>query len=245
MTQRRRDLWARTQDRLDGSCDDRLAFRPMNRAMLTVFLVGAGLLLAIPACDDPGVGDPCVPDQEYEPSFRGFDEKEVITESKSFQCRTRLCLVNHFRGRASCTYGQSADGSGPSVNGQPTAGCKLPGSDKPVTGLKEEGLDPSNPNNYLDPNKKATVPAQCVDRTADKAVYCSCRCADINGQKPSDQNFCTCPEGFSCKSLVTSTGQGNEGLTGSYCIKDKTDYDENTACKQDVDCNPVTQKCGQ
>ena len=88
---------------LDGKHTERLAFRPtMNRASLVVFLSGAALFLAIPACQDEGVGDPCTPEQEYNPSFIGFDEKEVNVESKSFQCRTRICLVNHFRGRASC-----------------------------------------------------------------------------------------------------------------------------------------------
>ena len=84
-----------------------------SRAILTVFLVGSALLLAIPACTDEGVGDPCTPEQEYEPSFTGFDDKEVNVESKSFQCRTRICLVNHFRGRASCPFGQSAEGNPP------------------------------------------------------------------------------------------------------------------------------------
>ena len=86
----------------------------MKRAILSVFLVGtAGLLLAIPACQDQGVGDPCTPEQEYEPSFIGFDEKEVNVESKSFQCQTRICLANHFQGRVSCPYGQDADGKAP------------------------------------------------------------------------------------------------------------------------------------
>ena len=32
--------------------------------------------------------------------------------------------------------------------------------------------------------------------------------------------------------LVTSIGKGNEGLTGSYCIKDGTTYNKDTACTQ-------------
>ena len=223
---------------LDGKHNERLAFRPtMNRASLAVFLSGAALFIAIPACQDEGVGDPCTPEQEYNPSFIGFDEKEVNVESKSFQCRTRICLVNHFRGRASCPYGQSIDGNPPAGT---KAACLIPGTTDPVTGL----TDPNDPNSFVDVRKKKLVPPQCVDRAADKAVYCSCRCADINGDKPNDQVFCACPDGFACTPLVTSIGQGNEGLTGSYCIKDNTAYNKDTACNQG-DCDPVAKKCGE
>jgi hypothetical protein len=189
-------------------------------------LLGGVLFAAAPGCGDEGVGDPCTPEQEYDPAFNGFDEKEVNVESKSFQCRTRICLVNHFRGRVSCPYGQSAEGAGPGEAGN----CTVPGSATAITG---------DPN---DVRKKALVPPQCVDRAADKAVYCSCRCADINGQKPGDQTFCDCPDGFTCTPLVTSIGKGNEGLTGSYCFENGTKYDSNTACNQG-DCDPVTKKC--
>ncbi len=209
---------------LDDKHTKRLAFGPMKRALLTAFLVGTGLLIAIPACTDEGVGDPCTPEQEFEPSFTGFDDKEVNVESKSFQCRTRICLVNHFRGRASCPYGQSAEGNPPAG----AAACTVPGTDTKITGL----LNDADPASFKDPRKKALVAPQCVDRAADKAVYCSCRCADINGDTPSDQVFCKCPDGFACRPLVTSIGKGNEGLTGSYCIKNDTDYNKDTACNQ-------------
>jgi hypothetical protein len=218
----------------------------MTRAILTSLLVGMGLLLAssLPGCKDEGVGDPCTPEQEYDPSFIGFDEKEVNVESKSFQCRTRICLVNHFRGRASCPYGQNSEGANPAAakspeqHASPTGGCTVPGTTEGITGL----TTPSDPNSFRDPKKKALVPAQCKDRDADTTVYCSCRCADINGDKPSDQTFCDCPDGFACRPLVTSIGQGNEGLTGSYCIKDNTEYNKDTACNQG-DCDPVAKKC--
>lgn len=198
----------------------------MTRTFVIAILVGSGLLAASPGCSEEGVGDPCTPEQEYDTTFNGFDEKEVNVESKSFQCRTRVCLVNHFRGRVSCPYGQSADKNAP----EGASPCTVPGTSDPIAG---------NPN---DNTKKALVPPQCVDRSADRAVYCSCRCADINGDKPSDQTFCDCPDGFACTPLVTSIGQGNEGLTGSYCIKSGTQYDVNTACNQG-DCDPTTKKC--
>lgn len=204
----------------------------MTRTFVIAILVGSGLLAASPGCSEEGVGDPCTPEQEYDTTFNGFDEKEVNVESKSFQCRTRVCLVNHFRGRVSCPYGQNAKGDAP----EGATACKIPGTNTPVTGALDEEGKPR------DPNKAATVSAQCVDRSADRAVYCSCRCADINGEKPGDQTFCDCPDGFACTPLVTSIGQGNEGLTGSYCIKTGTQYDANTACNQG-DCDPTTKKC--
>src|SRR4051794_10342209 len=63
-------------------------------------------------CKASGVGDPCIPEKEFDPTFNGFDPGEVNVESKSFQCLTRLCLVNHFQGRATCPYGQNKTGSG-------------------------------------------------------------------------------------------------------------------------------------
>lgn len=200
-----------------------------------VVLGGTLLFVAGPGCAEQGIGDPCTPEQEYNADFLGFDEKEVNVESKSFQCRTRLCLVNHFRGRVSCPYGQSAEGQGPPGG----TNCTIPGSDTPIVGEKLPDSD-----EFVDTRRKSTVAAQCVDRAADKAVYCSCRCADINGQRPSDQNFCDCPDGFQCERLVTSIGQGNEGLTGSYCIKANTKYDPTTACTQgECDLNDPSRNC--
>ncbi len=197
----------------------------MKSALTAAFLVGLGLVIASPGCRDEGVGDPCTPEQELLPSFRAFDEKEVNVESKSYQCRTRVCLVNHFRGRVSCPYGQDVTGGAP--NG--AQACAVPGTEAPVTGS----------------NGDALVPPQCLDRTAALTVYCSCRCADVNGQQPSGQNFCDCPDGFSCSPLVSSIGQGNnEGLTGSYCVKKGTEYAQASACTKG-DCNPLVdaQKC--
>ena len=84
-----------------------------SRLLFTVLLVGTGsVFFAGTGCSASGVGDPCIPEQEYNEQFLGFSQKEVNVESKSFQCQTRVCLVNHFRGRVSCPYGQTAAGGG-------------------------------------------------------------------------------------------------------------------------------------
>ena len=82
---------------------------PGVRSML-FGLLGAASVAAIAslplACQSGGVGDPCTPEDEYSPQFSGFKVTEENIESRSFQCETRICLVNHFQGRVSCPLGQ-------------------------------------------------------------------------------------------------------------------------------------------
>src|SRR5258706_15960238 len=79
------------------------------------------LALATPSCESGGIGDPCVPEDEYQRYFSGYELNEVDFETRSFQCETRVCLVNHFQGRASCPYGQTLSNGG-------TARSHFPGS---------------------------------------------------------------------------------------------------------------------
>jgi hypothetical protein len=195
----------------------------MTRSILAVALTIAGLsTFAGQGCGVTGIGDPCVPDEEFKPDFRGFALKESSAESKSYQCQTRLCLVNHFRGRVSCPGGQDRQGAAP-PGGKDA--CKVPGTDSPITADLANPKDPASGS--ADPKKLKCVPGQCSKRTPDKAVYCSCRCANINGKTDDGGNYCTCPDGFGCEQVVSSIGAGNEGLTGAYCIKAGTKYNEN------------------
>jgi len=202
-------------------------------------------VLGAQGCKQSGVGDPCIPEQEYDTTFNGFDPNEVNVESKSFQCQTRLCLVNHFRGRVTCPYGQNKDGSelptvdsasgGPFPNtdlqNNPVGPCTIPGGGDAIAG---------NPN---DPNTGATVHPQCVDREAANTVYCSCRCANADGRTDDGANYCSCPGGFTCAQLVNPVGPTDKGLTGAYCIKDGTEYQSFSACT--LPCDPAlsTQNC--
>jgi hypothetical protein len=176
-----------------------------------LWTVGAvGLFCA--GCQSGGVGDPCTPEDEYHADFSGFQDTEVNVESRSFQCETRVCLVNHFRGRVSCPYGQTAD----DITQVPTDAasnqrCTLPGTKDLVTVP-------------VDPQYKA--------RQAEDAVYCSCRC---NGPD-KNARYCECPEGYQCTQLVEAiSGLGGGQLAGSYCVRKGTKFDPVKA-HADGDC---------
>jgi hypothetical protein len=173
-------------------------------------------------CESGGVGAPCTPEDEYGQGFSGFALQEVNVESRSFQCETRVCLVNHFQGRASCPYGQ-ADPAGTTVPTTARERCRIPGSDgttcvDPGSGdLAECGPGSTNVDEITEP-----VDPQLVFRNAEDTVYCSCRC------KGPDENavYCECPSGFVCEELVRDIGVSGRGqLIGSYCIKPGTAYD--------------------
>ncbi len=163
-----------------------------------VSLIALGLLVMSSAhCDaDLGVGDACTPEIEHDPSFTGFSEMEVSVESKSVQCRSSVCLVNHFRGRTDLPDGAQTD--------------------------------------------ERCVAAQCAERRVSDAVYCSCRCANAEGKTDDGSVYCACPQhGFECKQLIARIGADDEGLTGAYCIKRGTEYDESQACLSKPDsCRP-------
>ncbi len=135
-------------------------------------------------------------------------------------------------------YGQQADAS-PVPGTVPcngTFGCCTPGTNQGVTGLDVNG-------NPVNPTAKATVQPQCVDRSADRTVYCSCRCANADGRTNDGANYCPCPSGFTCTQLVAPISLADQGLTGAYCIKTGTQYDPNVgACL--VTCDPVKTNCG-
>lgn len=83
----------------------------MTRSILSGVFALAGILaigLVPTACQSGGVGDPCIPEDEYDPNFAGYKVTQENIESRSFQCETRICLANFFQGRVSCPLGQAA-----------------------------------------------------------------------------------------------------------------------------------------
>jgi len=178
-------------------------------------------------CESGGVGDPCVPEDEYRQNFNGYASSEVNIESKSFQCETRVCIVNHFQGRVSCPYGQDeADLDLPATD---PARCRIPGTD---------GTHVASDNSNIDEITVAVDP-QLIERNANDTVYCSCRC------KGPDANarYCECPSGYECTELVRELGlPGRAQLAGSYCVKSGTVYNPTTGSAET--CDPVAQQDG-
>jgi hypothetical protein len=79
--------------------------RSILAGLLGLFSIAAVGALPL-ACQSGGIGDPCIPEDEYSAAFAGFKVSEENIESRSFQCSTRICLVNHFQGRVTCPFGQ-------------------------------------------------------------------------------------------------------------------------------------------
>jgi hypothetical protein len=184
--------------------------------------VAALLGLSALACEPGGVGDPCTPEDEYEPSFSGFSNKEVNVESKSFQCETRLCLVNHFRGRVSCPYGQN-DPNDPNPELRDGRECFIPGSTEPTDRIQ------------------VAVEKQESERRPSDAVYCSCRCANIDGSKDDGARYCECPSGYDCEKLIEFNLAGGQAqLTGYYCIKQGSRWD---GFPQGLECDHRIGNC--
>lgn len=181
----------------------------------------AALGLASMACESGGVGDPCIPEDEYQTDFSGYSVDEVNIESRSFQCETRICLVNHFRGRVSCPYGQTENDINTKA-GDSGERCRVPGTDG------------SNPNDVI------TVPVepQYYDRQAKDAVYCSCRC---DGPDPNAR-YCDCPEGYECEPLVDELPLPGGQLAGDYCVRKNKVYKEDA--KPAISCKPGINDCG-
>jgi hypothetical protein len=186
----------------------------MKVGKVTCLLVATTVLGLLPlACEAGGVGDPCIPEDEYFDTFNGYQKEEVTAESRSFQCETRVCLVHHFQGRVSCPYGQTED----EAKNDPQ--CMIPGTSQPVV---------------------VPVDPQITARRDIDAVYCSCRCRNIDGKTDDGARYCECPSGYDCERVYENVGLGKEQLTGYYCIKQGTKYDPS---RIGTPCTRVSQNC--
>jgi hypothetical protein len=187
-----------------------------NSNTFSLFFV-AVTAIASAACQSGGVGDPCVPEDEYNKNFSGYAPNESNVESQSFQCETRVCLVANFRGRVSCPYGQAV----PSTDGR---ACYIPGTD----------AVPENQVTQLVNGWIASTPAAPNGRKAQDAVYCSCRC---DGDDPSAR-YCDCPSGFVCAKVLPAgvVPGAKQALLGSYCVKEGTQVSDPTGLQGAPEC---------
>lgn len=190
------------------------------RARLAPLALATGVILG--GCEAGGVGDPCTPEDEFFGSFSGFSLSEVNVESRSFQCETRVCLVNKFQGRVSCPYGTNDPEDRDFSTVDHSEGCEVPGFGGPV---------------------EVAVLPQRTERPPGQAVYCSCRCS---GDDPNAR-YCDCPSGFSCEEVVVSSGGSSQGqLAGGYCIRSNSDVDPNDVATDEclLPLDPNVQPAG-
>ncbi len=118
-------------------------------ALLVLGCLGETPLPPLDGGENAELGAPCLPDDEYQHTFSSFSPGEVTVVTGSQACASRVCVVNHFQGRASCPYGQTE------IQAENDPQCFLPGSNVAVT---------------------VPVEPQLKDRRADSAAICSCRC---------------------------------------------------------------------
>lgn len=81
--------------------------------------------------------------------------------------------------------------------------------------------------------------AQCRERRAERAVYCSCRCANVDGRTDDGENYCECPDAFECK-MIAPPITGSDRRGGSYCIKRGTAYAQTDSC---TPCDRAKANC--
>lgn len=205
----------------------------MRISLLLAMAIGASFIGS--NCGGSGIGDPCTPEDEYLTSFSGFSQNEVNIESRSFQCLTRVCLVNHFQGRVSCPYGQVEDPTAPGSGMATCMGTTANRTDPaclPGGALHEQSCQvPDRDGARWEDRIAVPVEPQFQERLADDTVYCSCRC----GGAGDSRTFCECPSNYDCVPLVDDLGLGKGQLAGDYCVKKGTEWDPGyratTRCK--------------
>lgn len=149
-----------------------------------------------PAPGSGELGAACVASPELDVNFNGFGVGAVNLDIGSNGCRSNLCLVNHFQGRASCPYGQSAE------QAASDPACFIPGSDEAV---------------------RVPVDPQLMERAGENTAICSCRCAgpDEFGDYCRCAEGMVC-DGL----ILPTGDPRRDTYVGNYCIPDGTSYDQ-------------------
>lgn len=196
----------------------------LSGLLAVISVIGIGI--APLACQSGGVGDPCTPEDEYDPQFAGFKVTEENIESRSFQCQTRICLVNHFQGRVSCPMGQGVQKAcDPVKNGN--ADCQ---ADEKCTeaGSAAPDCDPT----ATDGGKGACASYGGVCNKAGK--FCEC------GGLPCPDGFTCDAKSKQCKSHVCHKTNNCQTADGSAADNKPKD-----CCIPGTDTPVVSAVCGQ
>ncbi|XXX81072.1 hypothetical protein WMF30_20145 [Sorangium sp. So ce134] len=199
----------------------------MTRSILSglLGLLSVVAMASLPsACESGGVGDPCLPEDEYDPQFAGFKVTEENIESRSFQCQTRICLVNHFQGRVSCPLGQEA----PVACTPGAGGC----GDCALSGTYAPDCDPTEGE------------GQCVSGQCDPGGYCRCTtdadCPTEDWKCNTEDGVCRlhlCRDGFAGCQDPTKSAEENAGK--ACCVPGTEDQVASPVCGQ---CAPNSDR---
>lgn len=206
---------------------------------LAAIAIAYALVAPAGACDPALglVGRPCLPAEEDDPAFLGFDAQEVrfeATPTDLAKPNVVVCVAYHFRGRTTCPFGQDARGTAlPIVDG--AAGGPFPPGVGPCKTL--EGA-PVTGDRSVDPIDGALVHPQCADRPPSKGVFWTCRCADADG-RPGDGD-CDCPNDTTCRDMFNPTGIP-EGSGAYFCVPKDDFWDPFESCA--TACDPATASC--
>ncbi len=172
-------------------------WRSSTKALALLSLLVSFSALGLMGCPGAGIGDPCTPEDEYRENFAGFKLTEENIESRSFQCKSRICLVNHFQGRVSCPAGQGPpepctlpDGADP--NACDSGGVCDTGAGECCTfaGAVVTDCDPT-------PCAEGGDPANCNDGEG-RNPACSGRMCHQEGRYCMCEVSTDCPEGYHC-----------------------------------------------
>lgn len=198
----------------------------MRAAVLVVVCVWAG----VTGCDSAThaqVGTPCIPSSESDPTFLGHDPQflEVDPPGYAGVDGAIVCLVDHFRGRVGCPYGQDATGT------------QLPAVDGASGGPFPPGVGPCvTPTGA---SVTGEVEPQCADRREADVVYWSCRCSNAAGMTNDGNSYCTCPSDMVC-GADPCVGLDDCVMLG-MCRRQAAAYSMVTACA--TPCDPSTTTC--
>lgn len=102
------------------------------------------------------LGAVCIPSDERDPTFSGFQPNEVVVDTASTMCASGTCVVEVFLGRVSCPLGNAFNENT----------CWVPGSNEPVVARVPSQLQ-SRP-----PSEGSTCSCRC-DGPGD-GPFCAC-----------------------------------------------------------------------
>lgn len=202
----------------------------MMRPILSGFFAVLGItaIAVIPsACQSGGIGDPCVPEDEYDPQFGGFKVTEDNIESRSFQCDSRICLANFFQGRVTCPLGQPTP--------QP---CTGPG-DKSCAGDKETCTEAAANAPFCENDAACDAFSGGKGKGKCNAAGSYCECS---GEGSCPTPFVCDDETKQCKSYVCHEKGSCQVAKGEAA---EGDNGEHGCCVPGTDTPVAASVCGQ